>query len=120
MLIGRLKSISYAIKGIFILIKEEENARLHCFAGLVVVSAGWYFDVSSTEWCFLAGAIAAVFSAEAMNTAIENLTDLVSPDHHPLAGKTKDVAAGGVLLVSIGAAVIGSIIFLPKIISFFF
>lgn len=71
--------------------------------------------ISITEWCFVTLCITLVIMAEAFNTAIENLTDLVSPDFHPLAGKTKDLAAGAVLIFSIGAVIVGLLIFLPKI-----
>jgi diacylglycerol kinase len=67
------------------------------------------------EWCALVSAIALVWAAEALNTAVELLTDLVQPERHPLAGRAKDAAAAGVLLASIGAAVIGALVFLPRL-----
>jgi len=119
MLLKRVKSIVIAAKGIIVLIKEEDNAKVHLFATFVVVSLGYFLGLTANEWCLIALCIVGVFSAEAMNTAVETLTDMVSPDFHPLAGKTKDFAAAAVLLFSIGAAIVGLIIFLPKILKFF-
>ena len=113
-LLKRFKSFGYAFKGLITLFREEIHAQFHIFATFVVLSAGWYFEISKIEWCLIILSIAIVISAEAFNTALENLTDLTSPEIHPLAGKVKDVAAGAVLITSIGAAAIGIIIFLPK------
>jgi diacylglycerol kinase len=115
MLKKRLNSFRYAFAGIKSLVLTEDNAKIHLLAAAAVIIAGFYFDLDRTEWCFVALSIALVFAAEAFNTALEHLTDLVSPEHHPLAGKAKDVAAGAVLLTVIGAAVVGILIFLPKI-----
>ncbi len=115
MLKKRLNSFRYAITGIVSLIVSQPNARIHLLAAVVVILAGWRFELDRAEWCLLALAITVVLMAEAFNTALEHLTDLVSPEHHPLAGKAKDVAAGAVLLAAIGAMTVGAIIFLPKI-----
>jgi len=115
----RLKSFQYALKGILLLFQTEPNAKIHLAITFIVVAGGFFFSISSTEWCLLILAIAIVLCAEGMNTAIEYLTDLVSPNIHPLAGKTKDVAAGAVLLAAIGAAIVGCIIFIPKIWQYF-
>jgi diacylglycerol kinase len=87
--------------------------RLHALAALGVVAAGFLFDVTKTEWCLLAGSIGLVVTAEIFNTSIETLTNLVSPQHNPLAGKTKDLAAAAVLVAATTAAIIGLAIFLP-------
>lgn len=81
---------------------------------IAVIGAGFYFDISSMEWVALVLCIALVFAMEAVNTALEYLTDLVSPGFHPLAGKAKDAAAAAVLLAAAGAVVVGLVIFLPK------
>lgn len=112
----RLLSFKYAFKGIITLIKSQANAKIHLFATILVVLCSFLFQVSAIEWCMLIICIAAVFSAEAFNTALEFLTDLVSPEYHPLAGKVKDVAAAGVLIVAIGSFIVAVIIFLPKLI----
>lgn len=110
----RLNSFKYAFVGIKDLFVNTPNARIHLFVAIAVVVCGFIFKISMIEWCVCAIAIATVLAAEAFNSAIEYLTDLVSPDYHVLAGKTKDIAAGGVLLTAIGAAIAGLIIFLPK------
>lgn len=115
MLIKRLNSFRYALAGIADLLGSQPNARIHLLATALVIAAGLYFGLSKNEWCLVVLAIASVFAAEAFNTALEHLTDLVSPDYHPLAGKAKDVAAGAVLFAAIGAAVVGVLVFLPKI-----
>lgn len=91
--------------------------RLHVLSAIGVVVAGLLVEVTKTEWCLLAGSIGLVFTAEIFNTAIETLTNLVSPQHNPLAGKTKDLAAGAVLAAAVTAAVIGLIIFVPYFVS---
>ena len=115
MLKKRLRSFKYAFQGVADLVSSQPNMRIHLLAAVLVVAAGWFFSVSTTEWIILIIAISLVLMAEAFNTALEYLTDLVSPDHHPLAGKVKDVAAAAVLLMAIGAATVGLIIFLPKL-----
>jgi len=109
------KSFKYAFNGLFDLVKTQSNARIHLFITTVVLVAGVYFKLSAVEWSIIVLTIALVFAAEAFNTALEYLTNLVSPNYHPLAGKTKDVAAAGVLICAIAAVLIGIIIFLPKI-----
>lgn len=111
----RINSFKYAFRGIIDLMTTQTNAQIHLCITFLVLLFGIYFNLSHLEWILIIFAIALVFSAEAFNTAIEYLTDLVSPEYHPLAGKAKDVAAGAVLLTAIGAALIGILIFLPKI-----
>jgi diacylglycerol kinase (ATP) len=114
MLKKRLDSFRYAISGIAVLLRTQANARIHLAVTCAVVVAGVFFQISVTEWCLVVLAIALVFSAEAFNTALEYLTDLVSPGVHPIAGKAKDLAAGAVLIAAMGAALVGTLIFLPK------
>lgn len=113
----RLKSFVYAFKGIGSLLKQEHNAWIHCTAIVVVTIAGFYYGITQTEWCIVLLCFGMVLAAEAFNTAIERLVNLVSPDFHPIAGDVKDVAAGAVLICSIAAAMIGGIIFLPYILN---
>ncbi len=119
MLKKRLDSFKFAFAGIRDLFKTEPNAIIHLIVAILAVVLGFFFSISTTEWCFVIFSIAFVFSAEAFNTAIEHLTNLVSPDYNELAGKTKDAAAAAVLFAAIGAAVVGIIIFLPKVLFFF-
>ncbi|MBL7818705.1 MAG: diacylglycerol kinase family protein [Saprospiraceae bacterium] len=119
MLKKRIKSFGFAIKGIATLFQTQVNAQIHLTALFLVICAGVFFHINTTEWCFIALVSAAVLSAEAVNTAIEFVVDLVSPQYHPLAEKAKDVAAGAVLLMAFGAVVVGFLIFLPKIWAYF-
>jgi len=112
----RIKSFGYAFQGIGNFIRKEPNAWIHCTAVVVVTSLGLYYGISATEWCIVILCFGLVLMAEAFNTAIERLVDLVSPDFHPLAGTIKDVAAGAVLLGAIASAIVGCIIFIPYII----
>ncbi len=110
------KSFGYALRGIWLVIKTQRNFRIHLFAAVIAILAGLFFNLSHNEWAILILTIFAVFSAEAFNTAIEKIIDLVCPEYNKLAGEAKDIAAGAVLLTAIMAVIIGLIIFLPKII----
>lgn len=111
----RIHSFQYAINGIRDLFVSQPNAKIHLLVAILTLGAGYYFKVSRMEWLALCICIVLVISLEAVNTALEYLTDLVSPDFHPLAGKVKDVAAAAVLIAAIGAVAVGLIIFLPKV-----
>ena len=113
----RIQSFSFALKGVATLFKTQANARIHLVAILLVTVAGFLLKVTTSEWCFIVIVFAMVLAAEAFNTAIEFVVDLTSPDYHPLAGKAKDVAAAAVLITAIGAAIVGIIIFLPKLLT---
>lgn len=110
---GRIRSFRFAFIGIAEMIKTQYNARVHLVASIIVIAAGIFLDISNTEWCFLILAIFSVWVAEALNTAFELLCDVASPEFHPLVKKSKDVAAGAVLLSAIGAVCIGLVIFIP-------
>ncbi len=114
-LIARLKSTNHAWRGIGILFKTSHNAQFGLVMSLFVVYLGFTFAISNIEWMFLVFAIGLVFVAEALNSAIEIDMDLTSPEYHPYARDTKDVAAGAVLLSVIMAVIIGAVIFLPKL-----
>jgi len=111
----RLHSFVYAFRGLAILVGTQHNARIHAIATILAIAAGFLLRISPTEWCLIGLAIVCVWITEALNTAIEFLVDLVSPDHHPLAAKAKDVAAGAVLIAAIGALAVGIFVFGPKI-----
>ncbi len=110
---ARARSFRHAFIGLRVLLIEEHNARIHLLVTAAVVAAGVWFDVAVWQWCVLVLSIGAVFCAEALNAGLEALADAVSPDHHPLVGKAKDVAAAGVLIMAVAAAVVGVLIFLP-------
>ena len=91
----------------------QPNARIQCVAAVLVLALGGWLGVSPLEWAALLLAIALVLGAEAMNTALEYVVDLAQPDWHPLARDAKDVAAAAVLVCSLGAAVVGLLVFVP-------
>jgi len=115
MLKNRIKSFGYAFKGIATVFRSEPNAKIHLLATGLVIGAGLYFGITPLDWALIGIAICAVWAAEAFNTSLEELTNLVSPDYHPQAGKAKDTAAAGVLLTAFGALVIGIYVFLPHL-----
>lgn len=112
----RLKSFTYAWKGIRNFICREHNAWIHLTITLLVVIAGFVFSIQNSEWIAIIICIGVVLAAEAFNTAIERLVNLVSPAWNPIAGEVKDIAAGAVLICAAAAAVVGLIIFIPYII----
>lgn len=111
----RLRSFKFAFNGIKLLIEKEHNAWIHCFAAVCVIIAGFVFGISKTEWIAVVFAIGTVLAAEAVNSSIEAIADLVSPGYNEAIKRTKDLAAGAVLILAIAAAIVGLIIFVPKI-----
>ena len=111
----RVASFGHAGRGVWSALTSEVHLRFHAAATVVVLGLGFYCGISRLEWALVALAIAGVWTAELLNTAIEALTDLASPDFHPLAGKAKDVAAGAVLLAALGALVVGVLVFGPHL-----
>lgn len=93
---------------------KEQNLRLHVLAALVVFIAGMLTTLSITQWCIIVLVVFGMFTLEMMNSAIERVVDLASPEHHELAKAAKDIAAGAVLVFSIASVIIGLLIFLPK------
>lgn len=112
---ARLHSFADAFRGLVLVLRSQMNARIHALATVIVCGAGWWLRLSASEWALIVAVIALVWTAEAVNTAIEFLVDLISPEEHPLAGKAKDAAAGAVLAAAIGAAIVGAIVFVPKL-----
>ena len=115
-----IKSFRYAFAGIADLVRSQFHAKVHIVGAVLAIAFGIFFQISPKEWCIIVLCIGLVLSSEAMNTAVEYIVDMVSPDYHELAGKAKDVAAGAVLLVAMAAAVVAAIIFLPKIYVFYY
>lgn len=111
----RLRSFAYAFNGIRLLIQNEPNAWIHCAAAISAVALGFVLQISHLEWIAIVVVIGMVLAAEAVNSSIEALADLVSPEYNEAIKRTKDLAAGAVLLVAIAAAVVGCIIFIPKL-----
>lgn len=109
----RLAAFRHAFRGLWDLLRHHSHAHIHALASLLVLALAIYLPLSRWEWALLLAAMALVWVAEALNTALEYWTDLVSPAYHPLAGKAKDMAAAAVLLASIFAALIGGLVFYP-------
>lgn len=110
----RIQSFGYAGRGIKFVFGTEANMKIHIAVAVLVVVCGFVFSISMTEWLFCLLCIGLVFGMEMMNTAIENVVDLVSPEYHYLAGKAKDIAAGAVLITAIISVIVGLLIFFPK------
>ena len=110
----RIQSFGYAFRGIGHVVVSEANMKIHLVITSLVIIGGVVFAISLTEWMFCLLCIGLVVSAEMINTAIEDVVDLASPELHPLAGKAKDIAAGAVLICAIISVVIGLLIFVPK------
>jgi diacylglycerol kinase (ATP) len=108
-----VKSFGYAGRGIYQLIRHEQNAKVHLLATVAVIAAGWLAGLNRYEWLGICVAIGMVWGAETANTAIEKLVNMVSPERRPEAGLVKDIAAGGVLICAIVAIVIALLVFLP-------
>ena len=117
-IIRRLKSFTFALNGLKILILEEHNARIHLVAAILVIISGILLKISNAEWVAVTFSIGLVFALETINSAIENLADFVSPEKNDQIKKVKDLSAGAVLIGAIAALVNGLIIFIPKIFSF--
>ena len=115
---GRIRSFRCAFKGIGVMISSQHNAWIHAAATVIVVAVSLYFHLTKSEWCWIILAIISVWTAEALNTAFEFLTDVASPEFHPLAEKAKDVAAGAVLISAIGSVLIGIVILGPYALRF--
>lgn len=110
-----IRSFGYSLKGIAHVVYNETNVQIHLIALVVTTFAGFYFDISKTEWTVQTLVIACVIAAEFFNTAIEEIIDLLHPERNPKAGLIKDIASGGVLVMAIGAVCIAVIIYWDKI-----
>jgi len=113
------KRFSDAFRGIRVFVVTTRHVYVHILSALGVFVLGFYLDVSSLEWIVLVLSVGFVLVVEALNTAIEIDIDLTSPEYHPYARDTKDVAAGAVLISIFTACVVGLIVFVPKIIALF-
>lgn len=116
-LADRFRSFSYAFAGLGFLIRNEHNAWLHLGASAVVIAAGVALQINLLDWRWIVLSIGWVWMAEALNTAVEQLCNLVSPGPHPLIKSAKDVAAAGVLISAAGSAMIGGTVFYPYLLN---
>jgi diacylglycerol kinase (ATP) len=117
-IVGRLHSFRYAWYGLVLMLRSQHNAWLHAFASLCILGASVLFGLTSGEWCWIILAIMAVWTAEALNTALEFLADAATPEFHPLVKCAKDVAAGGVLISALGSVIIGLLVLGPHLLKF--
>lgn len=112
---ARLKSFQHAFAGIAFMLRTQHNAWAHLIATIVVVAAGFAFNISAEDWRWLVVAIVLVWVAETVNTAFEHLCDVVQPEFSTSVQRAKDIAAGAVLVCAIGAVILGVQIFTPYI-----
>lgn len=116
---GRIRGGGYALKGAWLLIKNEHSIQVQVTLAIVVTIAGFYFDITATEWMFQIMAIGLVICTEGLNTAAEKIADFIHPDYHIKIGQIKDVAAGAVFFAALIAVIIGVIIYLPYLMAEF-
>jgi diacylglycerol kinase (ATP) len=116
---GRMKSMVYSIKGAYLLVTSEHSIMVQFFIGIAVTIAGFYFEISSTEWMFQILAIGLVLAIEGANTAIEKIADFIHPNYHEKIGFIKDVASGAVFYAALAALAVGIIIYYPKVMLLF-
>ena len=112
-ILGRLKSFRHAFTGIAFMLRTQHNAWLHLAATVAVCALGVILKISAQDWRWVVVAVTMVWISEAVNTAFEHLCDVVSPEFHASVKRSKDIAAGAVLITALGAAVLGALIFLP-------
>ena len=116
-IIARIKSATHAYRGLKVFLSTTHNAWGHIFFAVLAIYLGFILEISSMEWVMIVFTIGLVMITEIINTAIEIDIDLTSPEYHPYARDTKDVAAAAVAISVIVAGIVGLIIFLPKIIN---
>jgi diacylglycerol kinase len=112
---SRYLSFKYAFSGLFYVIKTQRNAWIHAVATVCVVLLAAWLQLSTIDWAVLILTIGTVWTAEFINTALEAVVDLASPQHHPLAKVGKDVGAAAVLVAAISSAIIGFLILGPPL-----
>jgi len=113
---GRLKSIGFAVKGAIKLVTTEHSVMVQSSIAVLMTVAGFYYNITATEWMFQILVFGLVLSIEGLNTAVEKIADFIHPDYHERIGFIKDIAAGAVFFAALSAIAIGAIIYLPKII----
>lgn len=114
-----LRGFYHAFAGLGHLWKEQLNIKVHFAATILVIALGLFLSVDRRDWIALVICVGMVWTAEALNTALELLADVASPEFHPLVGKAKDIGAGAVLLSAIASAVVALLVFVPYLVDFF-
>jgi diacylglycerol kinase (ATP) len=111
---GRFKSMGFAAKGAFKLLTTEHSIMVQSFLAVLLIVAGFYFDISHEEWLIQTLATGLVLGIEGLNTAVEKTADFIHPDYHKKIGFIKDIAAGAVFFSAMTAIAVGCIIYIPK------
>jgi len=111
---GRLKSVTYAVKGFWLLITTEHSIMVHSFISTILIVLGFLNHLTATEWMFQIIAIGLLLIAEALNTAIEKIANFIEPNHSSKIGEIKDIGAGAVLIGFFTELAIVLIIYIPK------
>lgn len=112
---ARVRSLKYACRGVWVVVSSQHNAWIHLIAIILVLIAGFHFHFTQAEWCWVVIAIIFVWTAEALNSALEFLADLLSPEYHPMIRNAKDAAAGAVLITVIGSIIIALLVIWPHV-----
>ncbi len=115
-LTGRLKSVGFAVKGAYKLISTEHSVMVQFSLAIIMIIAGFYFDIDRYEWMMQILAFGLVLGIESLNTAVEKIADFVHPEFHDRIGFIKDIAAGAVMFAALAAIAIGLLIYVPKFI----
>jgi diacylglycerol kinase (ATP) len=111
---GRLKSVGFALKGAYKLITTEHSVMVQFSIAVLLVIAGFYFQISREEWMIQSLAFGLVLGIESLNTAVEKIADFIHPEFHDRIGFIKDIAAGAVMFAAAAAIVVGLLIYVPK------
>jgi diacylglycerol kinase (ATP) len=112
---GRIKSIGFAVKGAYKLVTSEHSVMVQFSIMILMIFAGFYFDISREEWMLQILAFGLVLGIEGLNTAVEKIADFIHPEFHNRIGFIKDIAAGAVLFAAFSAIAVGALIYVPKI-----
>jgi diacylglycerol kinase (ATP) len=115
---GRIKSIGFAFKGAFKLVTTEHSVMVQFSIMLLMLFAGFYFQISREEWMLQILAFGLVLGIEGLNTAVEKIADFIHPEFHDKIGFIKDIAAGAVLFAASSAVTVGALIYVPKLLKF--
>lgn len=111
----RIKSFAYAFAGLKVLFREEHNSRIHAVAAILAIAAGFLLRISALEWTAVVIVIGMVFAAEILNSSLERTADFVKAERDDRKRDIKDLGAAAVLVCAVTAAIVGCIIFIPKI-----
>lgn len=111
---GRLKSIGFAFRGAIKLITTEHSVMVQSSVAVIMIIAGFYFEIDRYEWMMQILAFGLVLGIESMNTAVEKIADFIHPEFHDRIGFIKDIAAGAVMFAALAAVAVGLLIYVPK------